>query len=413
MRPRLHVRPGGALIAMRELKRHVMSGSAPSGERLFYDPVSGVATSEEALDSAVPGTALPYYFLRPSDRPTFNWELTDACSWRCAHCFQRTIPVSGQEGVNLPAEQIDRAIGLLEASHAEEVSLTGGEPMLVRNLADVLAALRTRLPGIRIRLLASGRRVLDRGWTRATIEAARASGVTVRLPLYASKAPAHDAITRTRGSFTDVTGLARAFRSAGVPVVVGIGVFAETVAALPETVELAQCLAGDDVAVSSVVYPRKGSAQRFAQSPRSVSASQLMKLLGWPTTAALATQYVSLEPHCESGCRYPTIDCHGNLHGCDIMESRCARQDTWRDEAIARPSACATCDLSGVCRSCMAFAGTEPCEPGHRSLVSTAAYVVGRRAASARSHGFAFEDALAEEMLGRFMPRSAAEARHA
>ena len=414
MRSGLYLRSGGPLIAMRELKRHIMSGPAPGGARILYDPISGVAVSDTVLAASEPGSGLAYYFHRPSERPSFNWELTDSCSWRCAHCFQRTVSAVGQDGVDVAAERVDRAIALLRASDAEEVSLTGGEPMLVRNLAHVLAALREALPGIRVRVLASGRRAVDREWTSATVDAAQAIGATVRLPLYASRAPAHDAITRTRGSFSDATDLARAFKSAGVRVVIGIGVFEETAADLPNTVELARALAGEDVAVSSVVYPRKGSSRlRSPEGPQPVSAGQLMKLLAWPTTAALATQYVSFEPYCESGCRYPTIDCDGALHGCDIIESRCGRQDSWHGEKDDLPRACVTCDLGGVCRACRAFAGTSGCESGHRSLVSTAAYVVGRRAASARALGFDFEDARAEESLERFMPGAQARAHHA
>ena len=395
---------------MRELKQHVMSGLAPSGARLLYDPISGVAASDAALASAVPGSALAYYFFRPSNTPSFNWEVTDGCSWRCAHCFQRTVSVPWEEGVELSGQQVDRAVELLRTSGAEEVSLTGGEPMLVRNLSHVLATLREALPKIRIRVLASGRRVLARQWTSATIEAARAVKATVRLPLYGSRAPTHDAITRTRGSFADVTGLAHALGSAGVRAIIGIGVFRETASELPATVELARSLSAEDVAVSSVLYPRKGSAHPApGDAPESISASQLMKLLAWPTTAALATQYVSLEAHCASGCRYPTIDCRGKLHGCDVVDAVSASQDSWRDEVNDQPMGCAACELSSVCRTCLAFAGSGPCEVSHRSLVATAAYVVGRRAASAQVHGLRFEDARAEGLLGPFIPGSEVE----
>lgn len=73
--------------------------------------------------------------------------LTDHCNLRCRYCMPEEARGSGRAG-RLSLEETARLVGLFARMGVERVRLTGGEPLLRKDLVPLAAAL-TPLPGVR------------------------------------------------------------------------------------------------------------------------------------------------------------------------------------------------------------------------------------------------------------------------
>lgn len=81
----------------------------------------------------------------------FVWDLTYACPLKCVHCYSE----SGRRPANeLPPEALLRIADIIIAVGAQRVSLSGGEPLIVRGWSE--AARRLRDAGIQVTLFTSG-----------------------------------------------------------------------------------------------------------------------------------------------------------------------------------------------------------------------------------------------------------------
>ena len=81
---------------------------------------------------------------------SLDWEITRECNLNCKHC----IVSSPQKTAELTVEQIIRAINNLYDNGLEEISFTGGEPMLFPGIMDVLKY--NKYKGITSRVLTNG-----------------------------------------------------------------------------------------------------------------------------------------------------------------------------------------------------------------------------------------------------------------
>jgi len=138
--------------------------------------------------------------------------ITDRCNYKCVYC--RT----GEMGAQFPELGVGeylRLIRLFVSLGIEKVRLTGGEPLLRRNLPDLLgelSKLRT-LTGKRLDLaLTTNGHLLAE--LAAPLKAAGLDRVTVSMD--AVDAPAFERITRVPGSFNAVLAGVRAARAAGL-----------------------------------------------------------------------------------------------------------------------------------------------------------------------------------------------------
>jgi GTP 3',8-cyclase len=121
---------------------------------------------------------------RPTDRlgrplGDLRISVTDRCNFRCVYCMPREV--FGREYRFLPREElltfeeIERLARIFAAEGVEKIRLTGGEPLLRRNL-ERLVAMLAAIPGVDVAmttngsLLASKARVLaDAGLGRVTV----------------------------------------------------------------------------------------------------------------------------------------------------------------------------------------------------------------------------------------------------
>jgi cyclic pyranopterin phosphate synthase len=87
--------------------------------------------------------------------------VTDKCNFRCRYC----MPAEGLEWLErsevLSFEEIERLVGILAAMGVEEVRLTGGEPLVRRDLPELVRRLAV-LPGVNDLSLTTNGILLDK-----------------------------------------------------------------------------------------------------------------------------------------------------------------------------------------------------------------------------------------------------------
>ena len=121
----------GKIFAINDLRR----APAPTGVRA---PASGLTAGQDRLDTL----GRPLRDLRIS--------VTDRCNFRCSYCMPKEVFDSHHvflpQSALLSFEEITRLARLFAAAGVRKLRLTGGEPLLRKNLehlVEMLAALRT------------------------------------------------------------------------------------------------------------------------------------------------------------------------------------------------------------------------------------------------------------------------------
>ncbi|MCA9442838.1 MAG: GTP 3',8-cyclase MoaA [Candidatus Omnitrophica bacterium] len=84
--------------------------------------------------------------------------VTDACNFRCQYC-RPVIEEYANESEFLSFEGIERLIGWCYDRGSRKVRLTGGEPLLRKNLPDLVRRLHSRFPDIDLSLSTNGLRL--------------------------------------------------------------------------------------------------------------------------------------------------------------------------------------------------------------------------------------------------------------
>ena len=107
--------------------------------------------------------------------------VTDRCNFRCIYCmpkevFGRDYPFLEREQL-LTFEEIERLARLFQALGIEKIRLTGGEPLLRRNLEHLIAHL-ARIPGLDLTLTTNGALLARQA---AALKAAGLKRITVSL----------------------------------------------------------------------------------------------------------------------------------------------------------------------------------------------------------------------------------------
>ena len=84
------------------------------------------------------------------NRPLIDLSIsvTDKCNFRCTYCMPREVfgndfPFLGRDEI-MTFEEIDRLAGIFVSLGVEKIRLTGGEPLLRRNLHDLISMLALR-----------------------------------------------------------------------------------------------------------------------------------------------------------------------------------------------------------------------------------------------------------------------------
>jgi cyclic pyranopterin phosphate synthase len=119
--------------------------------------------------------------------------VTDKCNFRCFYCLPHGSPEeNAPKSSVLTYEEIEQAVEVFVSLGVEKVRLTGGEPMLRRDIETLVAKL-ARVPGIKdLALTTNGFNLAERA---AGLKAAGLDRVTVSLD------------SLRRAAFTEITGV--------------------------------------------------------------------------------------------------------------------------------------------------------------------------------------------------------------
>ncbi len=108
--------------------------------------------------------------------------VTDRCNFRCVYCMPREVFDADYQFLPhselLSFEEIVRLARIVRPLGVEKIRLTGGEPLLRRNLDRLVAMLRAALPGVDLTLTTNGSALKAQA---AALKAAGLDRVTVSL----------------------------------------------------------------------------------------------------------------------------------------------------------------------------------------------------------------------------------------
>jgi radical SAM protein len=166
---------------------------------------------------------------------TIAWEVTRACAFACRHCRAEALPKRNPD--ELTTEEAFRLIDDIKGFGDPILVVTGGDPMMRRDLFDILGyasgkGLRTSLTPTTTRLVTIERlrRVKDAGVRRVAVS------------IDGPSAEPHDAFRGFQGSFDMAVRIARAVGEAGLSLQVNTTVSRYNVDHLVEFVPLVSSL---------------------------------------------------------------------------------------------------------------------------------------------------------------------------
>lgn len=158
-----------------------------------------------------------------------DWSVTGRCNLRCRHCFMESP--SGKYG-SLPTGAMVRLIEQFERANVLEVTLTGGEPFLRRDLVDLIV------------ILAEKRIWLSQIYTngllirRHHLDAIRAAGFIPAFQVSFDGVGTHDAMRGVRGVEGPTVDAMRLLIREGFPVVAATSIDVSSAGRLLETYAL-------------------------------------------------------------------------------------------------------------------------------------------------------------------------------
>jgi radical SAM protein with 4Fe4S-binding SPASM domain len=261
---------------------------------------------------------------------------------------------------------------MLDETGAHLVTLSGGEPLLRRDLDDIIAFLAER--GVSVNLISNGSLLDDAA-------VARLSGGWVsifELPLLSSDRAIHDRLSGSPGAFDRVTNAIASLKLAGERVV---SVFVATKLNLPtwrETAEMALALGVDGIMLNRFNPGGRGrehidllQADPAAMQAALDEAERLSAEYDLPISCSIAmppclfdtARYERLTfGFCAAGTEraYYTLDPLGNVRPCNHSPTILGNIRTasfaalaggraMREFAAARPDFCAGCTLEAKC----------------------------------------------------------------
>lgn len=210
--------------------------------------------SADLLETATCGTAtVPNIHLRPLQ---VTWEITQACEWKISPWrMARMIP----DKEELSTAEAFYLIQEIVAMHVPLLAITGGDPLLRRDLLPVVKfaserSVRTSLSLIPTSLL-----------TAEVIQELKASDLMrVILWLHGSTAPLHDAYTGVRGTYRRTLEIIGSCHEAGLPVQINTAIAARNLHDVDPMIELLTRL---DVALWNVFFLVPKGVDQSAELP--------------------------------------------------------------------------------------------------------------------------------------------------
>lgn len=110
---------------------------------MIYD---SLASSQPDAEPAVAGTDAPHGLIDPFARPVtyLRVSVTDRCDFRCVYCMSEHMTFLPKAEL-LTLEELERLCGAFINLGVRKLRLTGGEPLVRRNIMSLIAALGARV----------------------------------------------------------------------------------------------------------------------------------------------------------------------------------------------------------------------------------------------------------------------------
>ncbi len=167
--------------------------------------------------------------------------MTDACNYRCKHCYQSSYADNGisTETASAYLAQFQTFIETLSERNETEMRLhinfTGGEPFILQNFTEILTEAR-KIPKLSFGILSNGYLLPDS--KLQILRQLRPSFIQLSLE---GNAEMNDQI-RGKGSFDDVKKAAATYKKLGIPVMISFTANAQNYKQLPQVVQIARKL---------------------------------------------------------------------------------------------------------------------------------------------------------------------------
>lgn len=297
------------------------------------------------------------------------WSVTQGCNFECSFCFTSSGPGTTQD--DLSRDQRAQVLDMIVGSGALRVILTGGEPFVVPEIMDIVAALRGA--GIAVKITTNGALLRE-----DTVAQLAALGVRLQFSIEHHDPRLNDLMMGTRESREKVlSGLARA-RAAGIPCEVKITLQDGNVRDLPGLFEMLAAYGVERIDCSELV-PLGRAAERWEE--HQASLEDLLAAEGAAAEARqgglridfsssrLNNQRTNVPARCSLGSQRPRtvlIDERGDMRPCAASQSfgwknpvlehglvgawdRLVELGQFRD-ADRLEGECRTCDLVDECK---------------------------------------------------------------
>ncbi len=338
---------------------------------------------------------------------TILFEVTRRCDHDCLHCYNAWRNTAPYPPPPWPGEELGTADTLallgkvIDESGTEDVTLTGGEPLLREDLPELVAFVRER--GCRVTLITNGTRLDAEALARLPVEHID----LFELPLLSSEAAVHDRMSGRPGAFDRVTEAVADLKLAGAMVVTVFVATKPNLATFRETAELALALGADGLMFNRFNPGGRGARHLDLLQPDVESlrvaldeADRFTVDYDLPVACSIAMPPCLFDhgrwPHlsfgyCSAGTAdsYYALDPAGNLRPCNhsmVVLGNVRTQPFWdvvdsaalREFVAARPSFCEDCAMVETCLGgCKAAAEVcrgdlRACEPflaAHQHLV--------------------------------------------
>jgi MoaA/NifB/PqqE/SkfB family radical SAM enzyme len=292
-------------------------------------------------------------------------DLTYRCNSNCRHCWLRPEPTSERQELSLV--EIRRIADDAQAMGCREWSISGGEPMLHQEFADVFDYLTRRARGYTLNT--NGTLI-----TPAIARLLRRKGSKL-VALYGATAEVHDHITRTPGSFEALMNGCGYLKEAGAGFTVQLVPMRDNFHEYDAMVELAQSLSPHyRVGAAWLCLSASGSSQRNAEIARQRLDPKQVVALDPPDPGAEEQHAGEADDRVFAGCIAARRDFHidpfGRMGFCAYVIDPELRYDLRRgtfreawDEFIPAlgdkvrggseyRESCGSCELRADCRWC-------------------------------------------------------------
>jgi radical SAM protein with 4Fe4S-binding SPASM domain len=263
------------------------------------------------------------------------WEITQRCNHACLHCYNVWQPDTAECPCDYPRGELDTADMIsvidraLDGVSCEHVTLTGGEPLLRADLAQIIDHLHARDVGV---TLISNGHLLDEPAAVDLIE--RGVGM-FELPLLSRRREVHDALSASPGAFDAVLAAMAHIRYHRGQFVAVFVATRRNIADLYETIKLAFAFGARGVMLNRFNVGGRGRAYMEELLPSVDEMRAALRVADaasrefhLPISCSIALQPCLIDHHaypnlgfgfCGAGTKhaYFTVDPLGNVRPCN------------------------------------------------------------------------------------------------